>query len=210
MKMAVIAVALALEASAAVAADATDPILQPCIACHGVGGVAARPGVPHIDGQHEQYLLDSMRAFASEARKTATVEHRQLAPAAMKALAAHYATQKIMRPQPATDPAMVKRGEIIYNNRCADCHMDNGRESDKDAPIMARQDLDYVIRQMAAFRRGERRLPAMMDDAYRGLSEADLASVAHFFAAQDPLLVPAPKTGRRQRAGSAGTANPAR
>lgn len=180
----------------AVAADATESILGPCVACHGTDGVAKQRSVPHIDGQQQDYLSDAMRAFAQDTRKTAVEAHRRMPAADVKLMAAHYASRKITRPRPVTDPALVARGEALYNNRCADCHMDNGRESDKDAPLMAAQDLDYLIRQTAAYRGGARRFPTMMDDAYRGLSEADLASVAHFFASQDPLV---PAAGGRKR-----------
>ena len=185
-----------LSLTPAIAADAVPAPLAPCVECHGSSGVAAKPGVPHIDGQHGQYMLDSLRAFANESRKTTAEAHKRLSRDALNAVVAHYAGQKVTRPRPVTDPSLVKRGETIYGNRCADCHMDNGRESDKDAPIMAGQDLDYLTRQSFAFRKGDRRYPTMMDDAYRGLSEADLTAVAHFFAAQDPL---APASGARKR-----------
>ncbi len=190
---------LVLAWTRAVAADSAPPALAPCIECHGVTGVAAKAGVPHIDGQHGQYMQDSLRAFANESRKTSTGAHKGLSRDTMNAVVAHYAAQKISRPRPATDPAQVARGEGIYNNRCADCHMDAGRQSDKDAPIMAGQDMDYLARQIIAFRKGDRRFPTMMDDAYRGLSEADLLAVAHFFAAQDPLAPPAGAKPKRRK-----------
>ena len=190
---------LALGLLPAVAASAADAVLAPCIDCHGATGVAARPGVPHIDGQHGQYMADSMRAFANETRKSSTEAHKRVPRDALAAIVTHYAGQKAARPRQATDPAQVARGGAIYADRCADCHMENGRESDKDAPIMARQDLDYLARQILAFRKGDRRFPTMMDDAFRGIAESDLIAVAHFFAAQDPLAAPSGAKGRRRR-----------
>ena len=190
---------LALTLAPAIAADSPPPSLAPCIECHGITGVAAKPGVPHIDGQHAQYMLDSLRAFAKESRMSSAAAHKGLSRDALNDVVAHYAGQKIARPRPATDPALVNRGEAIYNNRCADCHMDNGRESDKDAPVMAAQDPDYLARQTLLYRKGDRRFPTMMDDAYRGLSEADLKAVAHFFAAQDPVAAPSGARGKRRK-----------
>lgn len=186
-------------ATGAAAAEPAAAQLAPCIECHGSSGVAAKPGVPHIDGQHGQYMVDSMRAFASDVRKSSTDAHKRVSRDALESIVAHYAGQKVTRPRPVTDPAQVTRGATIYNNRCADCHMDNGRESDKDAPIMASQDLDYLSRQILAFRKGDRRYPTMMDDAFRGLSEADLMAVAQFFAAQDPNVAPAGARGKRRK-----------
>lgn len=199
MRSCLVTLLLSLGLSIAIAADTAPAVLAPCLECHGVTGVAAKPGVPHLDGQHEQYLRDSMRAFAIESRKSSAVAHKGLSRDALGAIVTHYAGQKVTRPRPTTDAALVARGETIYNNRCADCHMDNGRESDKDAPIMARQDPDYLSRQMIAFRKGDRRFPTMMDDAFRGLSEADLMAVAHFFGAQDPLAAPSGAKGRRRK-----------
>jgi sulfide dehydrogenase cytochrome subunit len=189
----------ALALTSAIAADSPPPSVAPCIECHGVAGVAAKPGVPHIDGQHAQYMQDSLRAFAKDSRMSSTAAHKGLSRDALNEVVAHYAGQKVTRPHPATDPALVARGETIYNNRCADCHMDNGRESDKDAPIMAGQDPDYLARQALLYRKGDRRFPTMMDDAYRGLSEADLKAVAHFFAAQDPVAAPSGAKGKRRK-----------
>lgn len=196
MKNPLVLAILGLMLAPAMAADANPAPLSSCVECHGSSGVATKPGVPHIDGQQGQYMLDSMRAFANDTRKTTAEAHKGLQREALEAVVAHYAGQKPTRPRPATDPALIARGETVYNNRCADCHIDNGRESDKDAPIMARQDVDYLVRQTLAFRKKERRFPPMMDDAYRGLSEADLVAVAHFFAAQD-FVVPSAKKRRR-------------
>jgi cytochrome c553 len=199
MKKTIVLAIIALTLTPAIAADTPPPSIAPCIECHGTTGLAAKQGVPHIDGQNAQYMLDSLRAFANESRKSSTGAHTVLSRDALNAVVAHYAGQQVTRPRPATDPVLAARGETIYNNRCADCHMDNGRESDKDAPIMASQDPDYLARQTQAFRRGERRYPTMMDDAYRGLSEADLLAVSHFFAAQDPHAPPAGGKAKRRR-----------
>jgi len=190
---------LALLPAPGLAADSAPATVAACIECHGVTGAAARPGVPHIDGQHGQYMLDSMRAFGNETRKSSTDLHKRLSRDALNAAIAHYAEQKTTRQRSASDPALVASGETLYNNRCADCHMDNGRQSDKDAPILAGQDVNYLSQQLIAFRKGDRRFPTMMDDSYRGLGEADLSALAHFFAAQDPAPPPSQRNSRRKR-----------
>ena len=77
------------------------------------------------------------------------------------------------------------KGEALYKRRCADCHPNNGRESKRDAPLLAAQNLDYLMEQKRAFVSGKRQFVFLMDDAFRGLSLADLDSVAHFFASQE-------------------------
>jgi cytochrome c553 len=90
--------------------------------------------------------------------------------------------------RPQSDPELLAKGERVYANRCADCHLDNGRESDKDAPLMAAQDAAFLVAQSKLFKTGARKFPFMMDDAFRGLTDADLSAVAAFFAAQDPVI----------------------
>lgn len=177
-------------------AQDADALLKPCVECHGSNGLAAKPATPHLDGQMATYLLDSLRAYTDGVRKTGVAQHKNISKDAAKAIAEHYAAQKATREKSPTDPVLVARGDELYLSRCADCHPDNGREADKDAPLMATQNLDYLIAQSLAFRKGERRFATMMDDAYKGLTEADLIAVAHFFASQDQI---APKAKKRKR-----------
>jgi cytochrome c553 len=167
-----------------------------CSECHGQDGIARKAGTPHLNGQPDYLLTDMLSAYQKHKRATQVVAHRDVGTAELPLLAKHYAGQKAERPPRATDVALVTRGEDIYSRRCADCHLDNGRESDKDAPLLAAQELDYLIEQTLAFKQGKRKLPFLMDDAYRDLSEADLTAVAHYFAAQE---MQAPGKKKRKR-----------
>ena len=68
-----------------------------CQACHGLDGLAKIPGAPHIAGQVEEYLVKSMRAYQSGARKDEmmTVVMRQLSEDDIADLAAYYAGQGV-------------------------------------------------------------------------------------------------------------------
>jgi sulfide dehydrogenase cytochrome subunit len=186
--------ALCLSVSHATAQEAD--AVKHCVECHGTNGLGTKPGMPHLDGQMATYLVDALRAYNGGVRKTAVPQHKGLSHDATKAAAEYYAAQKATREKSPTDPELVAKGDDIYLKRCADCHPDNGREADKDAPLMAAQNLDYLIAQSLAFRKGERRFATMMDDAYKGLSDADLTAVSHFFASQDQF---APKAKKRKR-----------
>jgi cytochrome c553 len=167
-----------------------------CSECHGTDGVGFKAGIPHLNGQTAALLANMITAFQQGKRSTKVKMHRDIAAAEVAPLASHYSQQKAQRPKSETKPELVTRGETLYQNRCADCHMDNGRDSDKDAPLVAAQDMSYLIAQTLAFKAGERKFPYLMDDAYRGLSDEDLTAIAHFFAAQDQV---APQTGRKRR-----------
>lgn len=171
-------------------------LISSCVDCHGADGIATKPDTPHLDGQFVAPLTNMIMSFQQGKRPTRVKMHRDIAAIDVAPLARHYAEQKAPRPRSATQPELVARGETLYQNRCANCHMENGRDSDKEAPIMAAQKPDYLINQMLAFKSGERKFPFLMDDAYRGLSDEDLTAIAHFFAAQDQV---APQQGRRRR-----------
>ena len=167
-----------------------------CSECHGTDGLGFKAGIPHLNGQPAALLANMITAFQQGKRSTKVKMHRDITAADVTPLASHYSQQKAQRPKSATKPELVTRGETLYQNRCADCHVDNGRDSDKDAPLVAAQDMSYLIAQTLAFKAGERKFPYLMDDAYRGLSDEDLTAIAHFFAAQDQV---APQTGRKRR-----------
>ena len=171
-------------------------LISSCVDCHGADGIATKPDTPHLDGQFESPLTNMITSFQQGKRPTTVKIHRDIAATDVAPLARHYAEQKAQRPKSATKPELVARGETLYQNRCAKCHIENGRDSDKEAPLMAAQKPDYLIAQMLAFKSGERKFPYLMDDAYRGLSDEDLTAIAHFFAAQDQI---APQQGRRRR-----------
>lgn len=177
-----------------------EKLLKACGECHGANGVALKPEIPHLDGQKNVYMIDSLRAFADRSRPTTVVQHTQLAAEQAAALANHYAAQPIVRPRGQADATLAAKGETIYNNRCADCHFDAGRDADKDAPLLAAQNLNYLIAQTLAFRKGTRKFPFMMDEAYHGLTETDLTAVTHYFHAQDPSVPPSAGKRRRKKA----------
>lgn len=175
---------------------ASEDLIRDCTECHGTEGVGTEPDIPHLNGQPEALLVSMMEAFRQGKRAPKVRIHREIPAANVAPLARHYALQKSTRPKSATNPDLVARGEALYLKRCADCHLDNGRESDKEAPLTAAQNLNYLVAQTLAFKSGERKFPYLMDGSYRDLSDEDLKSIAHFFAAQDQV---APQQGRRRK-----------
>ena len=182
-------------ASSVQGAESTD-IARNCNECHGTDGLGFKPGLPHLNGQPEHLLSNMINAFQQGKRPTKVKMHRDIPDADVAPLAKHYSQQRVLRPKSATNPDLVARGEAVYLKRCADCHVDNGRDSDKEAPLMAAQDLNYLIEQTLAFKTGVRKFPFLMDGAYKDLTDDDLTAAAHFFAAQEQI---APQTARKRR-----------
>ncbi len=174
---------------------ATGP-LAVCTECHGSDGLGFKAGIPHVNGQPAPLLTSMLDAYRDGKRPTKVKFHKDIPAADVPVLAKHYSEQKAQRQKSATKPDLVARGESLYSNRCADCHLDSGRDSDKEAPLVAAQDLDYLIAQTLAFKSGERKFPYLMDKAYKDLGDDDLTAIAHYFAAQDQV---APQQGRKRR-----------
>lgn len=192
-----VTIALVVGSSVAPAqADGDADLIRHCIECHGADGIARNEGVPHINGQADYLMIEMFKTYQQRKRPIKVSAHREIPAGDVQPIAKYYAGQKAQRPKSVTDPELVAKGEKIYLNRCADCHLDNGRESDKGAPLTAAQEVNYLIEQTLAFKTGERKFAFLMDNAYRGLSDEELSSVAHFFAAQVQI---APHAGRRKR-----------
>lgn len=173
--------------------------IQTCSTCHGVNGVASQPRTPHLNNQLPAFLGDAMKAFASGNRPTAVPEHKTFPVGEIDAMAKFYSSQKgAVRPVQQTNPAVVARGRKIYDDRCADCHIDSGRDADKDAPLVAAQNKEFMTVQALLFKTGARKFPFLMDDSYRNLTDEDLAAVAEYFAAQDQVASVTAKKRRRQ------------
>lgn len=191
---------LAVLASLSCRAELPAALGEACGACHGAGGVAAQAQTPHLNGQLAGYLADAMAAFVAGRRVTAVAAHKTLAPEQIEAAAQHYAGQAdTARPRQELDTAQVSRGAGVYDRRCYDCHLDGGRDSKDGAPLLAGQDKDFLTAQSLLFQSGARKFPYMMDGAFRGLSDEELAAVANYFAAQEPAPPPGQKKKRRRQ-----------
>lgn len=181
--------------------DAPAVVQQYCVRCHGIDGLATQPAMPHLDGQLEAYLVTTMSKFQKGRQPTDVPDHipNVLGDRDLEAIARHYSASKVRRPVQQLDPDKVARGEAIFRNRCADCHMDNGREADKDAPLMASQNVDFMVSQIKLFVSGKRKYGFLQDDAFRGLSLEELESAAYFFAAQDAVAPNLPREGGKKK-----------
>ena len=169
------------------APPAVDVLTKPCAECHGPAGASSVAKTPHLNGQLVTYLEEDIAALSKGGRVSTVPNHvpSTWTGAEVAAVAKFYAASKGPRPGQATDTQLVAQGQAIYEKHCAECHPDNGRQSDHDAPLMAGQNLEYMMEQTRLFVSGKRKFAFMMGDAFRGLSPADLDAVAHFYASQN-------------------------
>ncbi len=161
---------------------------QACAACHGANGVSAMPGVPSLAGQTDQFIQWQLVFFRSERRQNPAMRGfaAQLNDADIRNLGAYYAslpwsTQTAAK---ADDAELRTKGQALAAQyHCANCHMDNFRGK-AAAASLADQREDYLVHALADYRSSSRPSTgvAAMTEAASGLSDADIAALAHFLA----------------------------
>ncbi len=69
---------------------------KPCAACHGADGNSIAPSFPRLAGQHEDYLVHTLRAYRNGGRKNAIMlaQIDKLTDQDFRDLAAYYARLK--------------------------------------------------------------------------------------------------------------------
>jgi cytochrome c553 len=137
----------------------------PCAACHGQDGNSVNPEWPSIAGQHERYLIDSLRAYQDGRRDNVlmTSQAQALSEQDIRDLAAFYAAQQpIAR---SADPALVSRGERLYRGgnletgvaACLACHGPEGRGNGPAGyPMVGGQYAVYSAEQLRLYRSEQR------------------------------------------------------
>ncbi len=78
-------------------------------------------------------------------------------------------------------------GEAIARADCSACHGMDGHGTTSEIPNLTAQPVQYLIEAMYAYRDGGR-LHAALQDMTTGMSEADIANIAAYYASQPPLV----------------------
>jgi len=80
------------------------------------------------------------------------------------------------------DPA---QAQSIVTNVCAACHASDGNSVSPANPVLAGQHGDYIAKQLANFKSGERKNPIMLGMA-ASLSPQDMKNLGAYFETQKP------------------------
>jgi len=164
-----------------------EAVLAACLACHGGGGVSQTPLTPSLGGQPSFFVIAQLFLFREGRRDSAAMNTaaKGLSDEELRALADLIARLP-PPPSPAAEPdrARFSRGRALaQDHRCATCHNPDfsGREN---MPRLANQREDYLLKALRDYKSGARvgYGNAVMPETVSGLSDADLADVAHFLA----------------------------
>ena len=164
-----------------------------CDRCHGPGGVSDDPDTPHLAMQTAVYLLKQMRDYKSRVRddKNMYKRVRKLDEQQMADIALWYESQ----PLPEIDararedlvtPELVSEGDAARSiPPCAICHGKDGKTAAEEVPVLAGQQVDYLISTMEYFRDGTRNNDpgGAVQAIIRKLSDLEIEALARYYAA---------------------------
>lgn len=158
-----------------------------CQGCHGEDGNSPSTEIPKLAGQYATYIQKQIRDFQSGFRKdpvmsemAATLPNNQ----DMLDISAYFASQQPMK---AGEPVINQAGQDRFmkdGNGCVTCHELGGKGAGAGsplAPLIGGQHKDYLVKQLKAFKNGERReVKGMMALILGFMSDQDIEDVASY------------------------------
>ena len=172
-----------------------------CVQCHALSGISATKGVPHLAGQRAVYLHLELKAYQSGARddKAMTTAVKFLSDDALVKVSAYYASLEPAQPaapKPAkggASPDPVAAGKAAAAG-CAGCHGEGGVSKIPGMPSLVGLDPKYLVAAMKAYKSGQRKHD-MMKSLLGALGDAELNSLALYYALQKPARAQTPAAG---------------
>lgn len=159
-----------------------------CTMCHGAQGMS-RSDAPNLAGQYPEVVIKQLMDYRSEKRANPLMVAlaKELTDENIKDIAAYYASLPKARTAPTTYdetlPALVRVGDPMRNIApCISCH--GGTDQKLGAPWLEGMPKGYLVQQLVAFRRGDRRNDALlqMRNVARMMTDEEINQVAEFYA----------------------------
>ncbi len=178
---------------AAMAQDASrgaDLAAHSCTNCHGADGRSQMVDIPSLAGQQPGYMTVQLILFREGIRDVPAMQAFAdgLSDKDIEDLSAYFAS---LPPGPPDDRrprdvALFAAGEALAGpHHCAVCHLP-GFVGRAQIPRLAGQREEFLVQAMRGYRDGSRvGVDAQMNDAVRGLSDRDIAALAHYLSQTD-------------------------
>jgi cytochrome c553 len=169
---------------------------QECKGCHGLDGKGAAPGIPHLAGQYERYLVAALKEYRDGRRTHAALREiaTHMTDAQVRDVAAYYASLPPIAPVAGIEAFSPYENGRKLAAACTTCHGEGGNSTTPGTPSLAGQQPVYFLTAIQEYLTGARE-NASMHAVVRDMSKLDLESVALFFASQTPSPRPAPSFG---------------
>lgn len=180
--------------------DLGSQTLAYCAGCHGPRGHSPNPFVPRLDIQTGEYLAMTLAAYRSGARPSGFMQHAvsQVSDTELAEILQYY-TEQAPRDDPglggASDPDLRARGGELARRgtddvpACTACHGADAEKGNRQTPRLAGQHRAYLEAQLRLWRDGKRHggeRANLMTKAAQDLSDADIAALSAWYAAQRP------------------------
>lgn len=160
---------------------------ESCAACHGAQGRSATPDIPSLAGQPAEFITIQTILFREGLRQVPAMNAAaaNLPDRDIEDLAAWFASLPPAPPEDrrARDPALFAAGQALTGPRnCGVCHLPNFRGRNQ-IPRLTGQREEFLARTLAEYRDGRRvGVDTQMNGAVHGLSDAEIAALAHYLA----------------------------
>jgi cytochrome c553 len=165
-----------------------------CAACHGPDGNSPLPENPKLAAQAADYIAKQLADYKAGKDRKSPIMSPMAAPlseADMRAVAAHYASQK-PRPGAARNKETVTLGQRLYRGgnpatgvpACSGCHGPDGAGIPAQFPRLSGQHAQYTAAQLRAFRADERTNDPnqTMRAIAERMTDAEIAAVADYIS----------------------------
>lgn len=157
-----------------------------CAGCHGAQGISPNDTWPNLAGQNPAYLVRILAAYKSGAQSDVMMSPvaQALSEGDIQDLATYYGGLDCKGTGAAAGAGDAAVGQALADKNCASCHGKTGIGTNPGWPNIAGQRAVYLGNTLKAFRAGLRKDP-MMGGVVRGLSDADIANLAAYYAGQN-------------------------
>lgn len=193
LRRAALAAVLVLLAPAAAAQPTQPPpadLLAACAGCHGANGNAQVEQFPSIAGQPRIFIENQLVLIREGLREVPAMQSvmKGMDDATIGALATHFAALPATSRAPGNpDARRIARGEAIsQQRRCGTCHLAD-YAGQQQVPRLSGQSEAYLTQSLREFR--DRPGPGrdtIMASTLLGLSDQELADLAHYLATRKP------------------------
>jgi cytochrome c553 len=158
-----------------------------CLGCHGIEGYRnAYPSfrVPRLAGQGTAYLESALRAYRDGARPHPTMQAQasSMSDEDIDNLVAWLGSSEVVHDTMTTESAATVPAAVA----CVACHGAEGEGVIPQPPTLAGQHVDYLEHALNQYRDGSRG-GTVMGVFVASLSDADIATLARYYASQDGL-----------------------
>jgi cytochrome c553 len=184
--------------------------LAECADCHGVNGISDSETIPNLAGQDARYLSIQMKAFESRSQSVTSTfgdalrQHRSMVSRSgivMRRASVDVAGYYQSLPCDLSSATAMPTATSELTSKmswkleiCFACHGKNGRSKRSGVPGLAGQKIEYLVKQLRAFRLTagnsrkfhftNRRHHRFMSTVSGQLSNEDIREIAGYFSAQ--------------------------